>query len=535
MLDILIRNGRIVDGTGSPWFRGDVGIKDGRIALVRPSMPREGSAPAARVIDAEGLCVSPGFIDIHTHSEMAVLAKPECSEKVLQGVTTEILGNCGMSASPVTPATRDLIKRYVSPVLGHPEVEWTWKSLAGYYRRVEEQGVSLNVGTFIGLGTIRGAIMGFDERKPTVSELDAMRQLLAGAMEDGALGVSTGLVYAPGSYADQGEIAALSQVAAEYGGIYTTHMRDQGDRFLESIEDSIAVGKAAGIPVVIAHHKVVGKANWGKVNRSLQMIDEARAAGQDVSSDVYPYLAGASTMVAVLPAWALEGGMEKMLARLRDPVARERIKEDWAHGTDWDNRPRVLGWENLLIAYVSTAGNEPYAGLSLQEGARRAGKDPADFTLDILLEESGMVGYINVYGTEEDVRTVLRHPATVVGSDGLHTGKKPHPRLTGTFPRILGRYVREDRVLALEEAVRKMTSQTARRLGLRGIGLLAEGYRADVTVFNPDTVIDRSTFEDPWEAPAGIEFVIVGGRLVAERGRHTGNRPGIALRRARPV
>lgn len=535
MLDILIKNGRVVDGSGNPWFRGDVGIQDGRIVLVRPRAPREAEPAALRVIDAEGLCVAPGFIDIHTHSEMGVLAKPESREKILQGVTTEILGNCGMSASPVLPANRDLLKTYVTPVLGHAEVDWTWSTLDEYFQRVEGQGCSLNIGTFIGLGTIRCAVMGFDERQPTAGEMTAMKQLLARAMEDGALGVSTGLVYAPGSYADNAEIAELSSVAGGYGGIYTTHMRDQGDHFLESIADSIAIGRQAQLPVVIAHHKVVGKANWGKVNQSLRMLDEARAAGQDVSSDVYPYLAGASTMVAILPAWVLEGGMERMLQRLADPGARQRIKDDWERGTDWDNRVRVLGWENLLIGYVSTARNEPYAGLSLQEAARRAGKDPADFVLDLLLEEDGVVGYINIYGREEDVCAVMRHPATVIGSDGLHTGKKPHPRLTGTFPRILGRYVRQEKVLGLEEAVRKMTWQTAQRLGMRGIGLLAEGFRADVTIFNSETVIDRSTFEDPWTAPAGIEYVIVGGRVVAQQGSHTGERPGIALRRGRPL
>lgn len=534
MLDLLIKNGRIVDGTGSPWFRGDVGIKGGRIVVVRPSTLAQPLA-AARVIDADGLCVAPGFIDIHTHSEMGVLAKPESREKILQGVTTEILGNCGMSASPVLPANRELLRNYVTPVLGHPEVDWTWATLDDYYNRVEGQGVAVNVGTFIGLGTIRCAVMGFAERTPTDSEMSAMKQLLARAMEDGALGVSTGLVYAPGSYASNEEITELSKVAAGYGGIYTTHMRDQGDRFLESIEDSIEVGRQAVMPVVIAHHKVVGKANWGKVNQSLQMIDEARAAGHDVSSDVYPYLAGASTMVAIFPPWVVEGGMEQMLERLRDPSARQRIKDDWAHGASWDNRVRVLGWENLLISYTSTDANEHYAGLSLQEAASRAGKEPADFTMDLLLEEGGVVGYLNLYGQEADVRAVMRHPGTVIGSDGLHTGKRPHPRLTGTFPRILGRYVREDRVLGLEEAVRKMTFQTARRLGLSGIGLLAEGFRADVTIFNPQTVIDRSTFEDPWQTPEGIAYVIVGGRMVAEQGRHTGALPGLALRRGRSL
>lgn len=535
MLDILIRGGKIVDGSGNPWFRGDVGIRGGRVELVRPSMSKGTSLSATRVIDADGLCVAPGFIDIHTHSEMGILAKPDSPEKILQGVTTEILGNCGMSASPVLPANRTLLREYVTPVLGHSEVEWTWETLGEYFGRVEAQGVSVNVGTFIGLGTIRCAVMGFAARPPADGEMEAMKQLLARAMEDGALGVSTGLVYAPGSYADQGEIVALSRVAGEYGGIYTTHMRDQGNRFLESIADSIEIGKAASLPVVIAHHKTMGKANWGKVRRSLEMLDEARVAGHDVSSDVYPYVTGASTLVSIFPAWVVEGGIAQMLQRLRDPSVRRRIREDWAQGIDWDNRVLSLGWENIAIAYVSTPGNEVYAGLSVQEACRRAGKEPDEFTMDLLVEEGGVVGYQNVWGTEADVRTVMRHAGTVIGSDGLHTGKKPHPRLTGTFPRVLGRYVREEGVLPLEEAVRKMTSQTAQRLGLRGIGLLVESFRADVTVFDPDTVIDRGTYEDPWQAPAGIEYVIVGGRVVAEGGRHTGERPGVCLRRGRPL
>lgn len=536
MYDVLIRGGKIVDGTGSPWYRGDVAIRDGRIELVRPFMTRGTALSARRVIDAEGLCVAPGFIDIHTHSEMGLLAKPDASEKILQGVTTEILGNCGMSAAPVLPANRDLLRTYVAPVLGHPEVDWTWSTLAEYYQALQQQGVAVNVGTFIGLGTVRCAVMGFETRKPTDAEMAAMQALLAKAMEDGALGVSTGLVYAPGSYADDAEITALSRVAGEYGGIYTTHMRDQGDRFLESIEESIAIGRNAGMPVVIAHHKAMGKANWGKVHRSLQMLDEARQAGYDVSSDVYPYVTGASTMVSILPDWAVEGGIGQMLERLQDPAARERIKHDWIHGgADWDNRIRTLGWENILIGYVNLPEHEPLVGLSLAEAARRTGKEPDDFVMDLLVAERARVGYINLWGAEEDVRTVMRHPGTVIGSDGLHAGNRPHPRLTGTFPRVLGRYVREEGVLGLEEAVRKMTAQTAQRLGLRGVGLLAEGFRADITVFNPETVIDRGTYENPREQPVGIEYVMVGGKMVAEAGRHTGERPGACLRLGRPV
>ncbi|HEY3365769.1 MAG TPA: D-aminoacylase [Symbiobacteriaceae bacterium] len=532
MYDLVIRGGRIVDGTGNPWFRGDVAIQDGRIAAIR----REGFAPesGAQVIDAGGLVVAPGFIDIHTHSDTALLADPGAAAKLRQGVTTEVLGNCGMSASPLTDLHLNDLRDYALPIMGYPEVDWTWRSLDEYWAAVRRAGPAVNVATYIGLGTIRCAVMGYREGAPTDGELAAMARLVDGAMQDGAVGVTTGLVYAPGTFSPPEEIWALARVAARHGGVYSSHIRDQGDGFLESIAETIEVGRRAGIPVIVAHHKVVGQRNWGQVQQSLAMLDAARQQGVDAGSDSYPYLAGSTTMTALLPPWALEGGGEAMLRRLGDPAARGRIQADWDRSIPgWDNRVGSLGWASILINFVGSAANQDLIGLSVAAAAERRGRghEPGEFLLDLLHAERGQVGNIQIACREADLHLVMAHPATSFGSDGLHVGKRPHPRLYGTFPRILGEYVRRQRVLPLEEAVRKMTSLTARRLGLAGVGLIEAGYRADLTLFDPESVIDRATYAEPTLAPAGIVHVLVGGRLAVANGKVTGERAGVPLLR----
>lgn len=532
MFDLIIRGGRIVDGTGNPWFRGDVAVKDGRIAAIRrEGFPRESGA---RVIDADGLIVAPGFIDIHTHSETAVLADPQAPAKLCQGVTTAVLGNCGMSASPLTDEHLRDLRDYALPIMGYPEVEWSWRTLAEYWEAVRRAAPAINVATYIGLGTVRCAVMGFRDGTPTEAETAAMQRLVDAAMRHGAVGVTTGLVYAPGTYSSAEQIWALARVAAAHGGVYSSHIRDQGDRFLNSIDETLEVGRQTGIPVVVAHHKVVGQRNWGQVRQSLAMLDEARRQGVDAGSDLYPYLAGSTTMTALLPPWALEGGLEEMLRRLADPVVRRRIQADWEAGIpDWDNRVGSLGFPNILINYVGSAANQDLVGLSVAAAAERRGRggEVGEFLLDLLLAERGQVGNIQMACREEDLRQVLAHPATSIGSDGLHVGRRPHPRLYGTFPRILGEYVRRERVVTLEEAIRKMTSLTARRLGLTGVGLVEEGYRADLTLFDPETVTDRATYDEPTLPPEGIAYVLVGGRLAVEGGRLTGERAGMPLLR----
>lgn len=532
LYDLLIRGGKVVDGTGNPWFRGDVAVSGGRIAaIIRTGGQR---LQAARVIDADGLVVAPGFIDIHTHSDTALLAEPGARAKLLQGVTTEVLGNCGLSVTPVTAGHLEDLRSYTLPIVGFPEVEWTWRTLADYWEVVRKAAPAVNVATYTGLGSIRCAVMGYREGPPTAAEMAEMERLVDEAMRHGSVGVTTGLVYAPGTYASNEEIWALARVAARHGGVYSSHIRDQGEAFVESVAETIEVGRQAGLPVMVAHHKVVGQRNWGKVTRTLAMLDEARREGLDTGSDVYPYLAGSTTMTALLPPWALEGGHAAMLARLADPQARRRIREDWATGIPgWDNRVGSLGFTNILINFVGSEVNGDLVGRSVADAATLRGRadEPEEFLLDLLLAERGQVGNIQVACREEDLRQVMAHSATSFGSDGLHVGKRPHPRLYGTFPRILGRYVREAGLLTLEEAIRKMTSLTARRLSLPGIGLIEEGYRADLTIFDPDRVIDLATYDEPALPPAGICHVIVGGRPVVTDGKVTGERAGIPLLR----
>jgi dihydroorotase/N-acyl-D-amino-acid deacylase len=535
MYDLLIRGGKIVDGTGNPWYRGDVAIRGGRIVAVSRGSLGGGAGAAARVVDAEGLVVAPGFIDIHTHSDTAVLAQPGAEAKLQQGVTTEVLGNCGISIAPLTDEHLSDLRSYALPIMGYPEVPWTWRDLAGYWQAVHQAAPAVNVASFIGLGTVRCAVMGYREGAPADAEMKAMEALVDEAMRQGAVGITTGLVYAPGTYASVEEIWALARVAATHGGVYSSHIRDQGDSFLESIAETVEVGRRTGIPVIVAHHKVVGERNWGKVGQSLALLDEARQNGLDTGSDVYPYLAGSTTMTALLPPWALEGGLESLLRRLDDPAARQRIQHDWAEGiAGWDNRVGSLGFDNILINFVGSERNQDLVGLSLAAAAGRRGRAPAvaDFLLDLLLEEQGQIGNIQVACREADLRRVLAHPATSIGSDGLHVGKRPHPRLYGTFPRILGEYVRTQRILTLEEAVRKMTSLTARRLGLPGVGLIEPGYRADITLFDPETVVDKATYDDPVRPAAGISYVIVGGRVALADGKITGERAGVPLLRS---
>jgi N-acyl-D-aspartate/D-glutamate deacylase len=530
-VEIVIKGGRVVDGAGNPWRYADIAIDRGVIVAVTPA----GCAPSARrILEATGHVVAPGFVDIHSHSDLALLARPSAEEKLRQGVTTEVVGNCGISVVPASGESIEQLREYALPVLGFPEIPWDWSDVSSYLDRVVDARPAVNVATYVGLGSVRCAVTGFESKSPSVSERARMIELVRVALEQGAVGLSSGLVYAPGSYSSPEEIWELVAEAARTGAIYSTHMRDQGDGFLESVEESLEVGRRTGVPVQIAHHKVVGRRNWGQVVESLRMLDEARQEGIDAGSDVYPYLAGSTTMTALLPDWALADGHEALMARLRDPAARSRIKGEWVAGRpQWDNRVGSLGFENIFISYVDTRENEDLVGLSLASAATRRGKslEPAEFLLDLLEHEDGKIGNIQVACAEDDLRQVMQHNATCFGSDGLLVGGKPHPRLHGTFPRILGEYVRDSGVLSLESAIRKMTSQPARRLSLSGVGLIETGYRADLVIFDPESVAGPATYDEPTLPPTGIRDVMVAGQLAVEQGEVTGVRVGAALRR----
>lgn len=527
MYDTLISGGTVVDGSGRDPYVGDVAVENGEIAAIGVLT---GEAAAHR-IDATDMIVSPGFIDSHCHSELSLVADPSAESKVHQGVTTEILGNCGWSAFPVG-ATDDPIIDLSGPIFGHPEVTWEWSDLSGYFKRLASGGTTVNVATLVGHGNIRASVIGLEDRAATAQEIETMKSLVQTAMDQGAFGFSTGLAYPPGAYASDEEIVELATVSSQAGGLYATHMRDQVDGLVESVRETLKIGRQAKTKVLISHHKSVGQRNYGKVQQTQALVEDAISNGLDVSSDIYPYLAGSSSMLMLLPPWVWSGSLMDILVRLRDSTARSRIARELETGLlGWENRVRAVGWENIVIAHVGSERNRHLLELTVVEAGEKVGKSPLQFVCDLLLDERCNVGDLIRNSCEEDLRTVLTHPQTVIGSDGLDVGERPHPRLYGTFPKILGRYVREEAVFSLTTAVRKMSGQTADLFGLSALGYLRPGYRADVVVFDPATVRDTATYEDPRRFPVGIYHVLVGGVRSLIDGQLTGDHGGQVIRR----
>jgi len=530
--DLVIKGGLVVDGTGSPWFRKDVGITNGKITGLGYITDDSGE-----IIDATGMIVSPGFIDLHNHSDFSILAYPGAESHVMQGVTTAIVGNCGLSLTPLNPDNLALLKRYLSPFLRAGfDYGWEWRTLAEFYQKVERQGISMNLAPLVGQGTIRLAVKGFDSTRASMEEMNQMKKLLAQSLEDGAFGMSTGLIYPPGSYSSTEELIELASVLREYGAIYTTHMRNEGDRLIEALEEAIKIAEANGISLEISHHKATGKSNWGKVNATLRLMEQARQRGVEVNCDVYPYTAGSTTITALLPTWTLEGGVEKMLDRLKDKQTRQSIKKEIAAGPMGGlDGIRHARWDGIVIAECPS--KKEYQGKSLEDILKEMDKfdDPYECLFDLFLEIEGNATIISFMMDEDDVRTVMSSPLSSFISDSWVTapdaGGKPHPRGYGTFPRILGRYVREDKLLTLEQAIRKMTSLPAGKVGLKSRGILREGFWADVVVFELAVIKDQATFDDPHQYPEGIKYVIVNGQVVVDCGRLTGVRPGTILRR----
>jgi len=529
--DILIRNGRIVDGTGNAWFRADVGIGKGKIGALGDLRYEKGD----QVLDASGLIVSPGFIDIHTHSDTVMLVNPTGDSHIQQGVTMNLMGNCGSSVAPVS---EDMKGRY-EETLQKYGLELDWSTLGEFLDRLGKRGVSLNVGSLVGNGTVRMAAMGMERREPTDKELKEMKKLVANAMKDGAFGLSTGLLYAPSGFAGTDEIVELTKVAAEYGGIYATHIRGEGDPLIQAVKEAIEIGERADVPVEIAHHKAMGTRNWGKVKETLELIGEARKRGVEVNCDVYAWRAGATGLSAVLPHWVHEGGTEKMAERLRNPETREKIKRDMAEGLpEWESFVHEIGWENIMIS--SCPSNTEYEGRMVAELASEKGVAPYDFAFDLLIQELGRVNIIAFGMSEEDVVTVMKSPYSMIGSDssavtptGFVGEGKPHPRTYGNFVKVLGEYVRDREVLTLEEAVRKMSSLPAQKLGLLDRGILRKDAWADIVVFDHDTVASRATYTNPKQYPTGVKWVIVNGILSVENRKHTGVKAGMVLKRPR--
>jgi N-acyl-D-amino-acid deacylase len=531
MLDLVLRNGRVVDGTGNPWFFGDVGIKDGAIADVG-RIDQKG----LESIDVRGQVISPGFIDGHCHSDLMVLDNPQSEIKLQQGVTTEVLGNCGMTPAPFAPQNLELLRSYVEPVLGKTEREWSWETVGQYVGSLRGARPAENVATYVGHGTLRIAVMGFENRPASDEELDLMKGLLEEGLQAGAIGLSLGLMYAPGSYTPGEELAELCSVLPRYDGLLATHIRGEGNRLIPSIKEVIWIAERCGCPLQISHLKAAGTGNWGSVTGAMELVEDARSRGLDVTCDVYPYTAGSTSLTTLLPPWALEGGISRTLQRLKDPTSRERIKEELGHEQDgWDNLMASTGWDSLYISSLSKGDGADLEGKNVAEISEPRGLDPADCMMDLLLEQDGKVSIVLFHMAEADVEQVLSWDRSLIASDSLHDqARKPHPRLYGTFPHALVRYVREKKLLTLEEAIRKMTSFPARRFKLGKRGLIAPGYAADLVVFDPDEISDKATYEEPKRFPEGISHVLVNGTQVIESGVHRGERKGTALEGSSP-
>jgi N-acyl-D-aspartate/D-glutamate deacylase len=527
---LVLRNGKLVDGSGNPWFIGDVALRDGRIVAVGRVPP----GPAQRDIDVRGLVIAPGFIDMHSHSDYVLLEDGNAQSKIRQGVTTEILGE-GNSAGPYLGK----LPPHRATVDGKT-VRWT--TLAGYFDTLEKAGISVNVASYVGLDNVWQGVMGSSFERPTPGQLNEMKGIVDGAMKDGAFGLSSMLMMPPGSLATTEDIVELCKAVAPYRGIYSSHIRNEGTGVFDAVREAISVGERAGVPVDIIHLKIADQTYWGRMNEVVALIEAARRRGVNVQANVYPYTRGNNDLASIIPPWAHEGGTAKMLARLKDPEQRTRLKKDIRAGLPgWYNHYTAVGgdWSRMLVS-----GRGPYEGLTMDRvlATRAKGKDPApdplDELFDILVEQGGAVPTVYAHHTEKDMNLALVQPWCSIGSDGsayategpLRRGN-PHPRNFGTSPRVLGVYVRKLGLLRLEDAVRKMTSLNAAKLGITDRGLLRPGNWADITVFDPERVLDRATYEDPFQYSEGIELVLVNGQLVLEHDKHTGARPGRALRR----
>ena len=528
--DVLVTNARVIDGSGSPWYGADVGIRSGRIAAIG----RLGDARARLRIDAAGRVVAPGFIDMLGQSERTILVDPRLPSKIFQGITTEITGE-GESVAPLLGHARTEMQ----PALDHLHVKADWTNFDGYFRRLERQGIGINLGSYVGATTVRMAVIGGEDRAPSADELERMRGLVRAAMRAGAMGVSSSLEYAPAPYASTEELIALAREAARFGGIYATHMRSEGDGITAALAETFRIGREAQIPVEIWHLKVAGRANWGRMAEVVARIEAARAAGIEVGANTYAYTAWFNSMSAFVPPWAHAGGTARLVERLKDPALRARIRADMLSASaQWDNEwNEVEGPEAILVGAVNNPVLRPLQGKTIKEIAAARGTDPLDTLLDVLVEDAGFTECAVFAMSEDDVALALLQPWTSIDNDssgtapeGLLGAEHPHPRAYGTFPRILRKYVREEHRLTLEDAIRKFTALPAARMRLADRGLIKLGMWADLVIFDPDTISDRATFELPKQLSVGMQWVLVNGVPVIADGQATGARPGKVLR-----
>ena len=531
VFDILIKNGWVIDGSGAAGFRADVAIRKGHIADVSLLA----AAEATTVVDAAGLVVAPGFIDMHSHADFSLPVCPTAESLVHQGITTAVVGQCGFSPAPLLKETREPLIRMMEASLGRSGERLPWERWTGFETFLEDLsriGTSLNVVPLVGQGTVRAGIMGFGPGPASAEQRSRMTAAVARAMDEGAFGLSTGLIYPPGSFTRADEIAAIARPVGDRGGIYFSHIRGEADTLLAAISEAIRIGRDSGAAVQISHFKVAGRKNWDTVERALALIDEARAEGLDVTSDLYPYLAGSTGLSALLPQWAHEGGKEAILERLADPEVRARMSASMQS----EGFAKDMEWDRVLISFAP--GKEEYQGRDVAELSQEQGKSPHEWIFDALLETGLRANMVTFMMSEENRTRELRHPAMMIGTDGMGYALSgamsqglPHPRNYGTFPRILGHYVREAKVISLEEAIWKMTGFPARKLRLPDRGLVKKGNWADLTLFDPERVTEKATYLSPHQYPEGIPHVLVRGVFVVRDGVHTGARPAGALLR----
>ena len=529
--DLVITNGHIIDGTGSPWYSGDVGIREGKVAAIG----NLAAAPRKRTIDAAGKVVAPGFIDMLGQSELSILVEPRLPSKIYQGITTEITGEGG-SIAPLN----DAIIQADRPGYEHYHITPDWRTFRQYFARLEKQGMGINLASYVGATQVRRIVLGDDDKQPSPEQLAQMKALVREAMKDGAVGVSTALEYPPAPYAKTDELIALAAEGGKFGGIYSTHMRNEGDAVLEAIDEALRIGREAHVPVEIWHIKVAGKNNWGRMPEVVAKINAARAAGADITADTYAYTAWFNDFSAFVPPWAHDGGTSKLIERLKDPATRERIRKDMlTPSKDWDNEwQEIPDPDAIMIGVVQNPKMLPLEGKRLSEIAKLWNKDPIDALFDFLIEDP--YAGVAVFGmSQPDVTLALEQPWVAIDNDSSGTSPEgilgqehPHPRAYGTFPRILRKYVREEKVLTLEDALRKMSALPAQRLRLTDRGVLKAGMWADVVIFDPATVRDLATFDSPNQLSEGMEYVLVNGVPVIDQGKMTGALPGKVLRSA---
>jgi len=528
--DIIIRNGRIVDGAGNPAYTADIGIRNGKIVSVRRRLKHAG---AKQIIDADHRIVAPGFIDAHSHDDFFPLINPTCEEKVVQGVTTTVIGNCGSSPAPMDEKYAAELKDANRTILDIGMKDGDLQSFDRFLNALERTNPGINIVPLMGHGTLRIAVMGMAKRPPTRAEMTEMMNRIAEAMQAGAFGLSTGLSYVPGEYADAAEIVALAQTVADLGGIYTSHIRDERDHVLDAIEEAVSVGERAHIPVQISHLKVAGTNNWGRSREAVDIIEKAICRGVEVTCDIYPYNAASTSLTALLPPDLFTDGYPAFSKKIKETAYRRLIIDAMEGKTDdrWENKLKGTGFDQIVI--IGSTRFQSANGRTISDIAAGEGKDPHDVIFDIIEAEGNGASVILFAMDEADIRRIMKKPYAMIGSDG---GPKVgrtffHPRFTGTFPRVLGRYVRQDKVLSLEDAVRKMTSLPAQTFRLEYKGVIKTGLDADIVIFDPDTVSDRSTFENPSGKPDGVDYVIVNGVVAVEKGTITGQRAGKVLRK----